>query len=137
MQATSPQQALKMLENDANTQIIDIRSKQDVREGGIPNLRTTKKSLISVPYQPPQGPTPQTSSGTVSVGWAQRIARMKKARCLVLTVVCAPCRAHDCTQRRDRCIARSHPFAVGQNSCFCRRCLQHDQMHLYAGQRRG
>lgn len=69
-----------MLENDANAQIIDIRSKKEAREDGVPNLRSTKKTLISIPYQPPQGPTPQTSAGTVSVGWAQRIARMKKVR---------------------------------------------------------
>ena len=81
VQGASPANALQLLQSDKDAIILDIRSKSEVREQGQPDLKGTKKSLVSIPYSPPAGPTAASgATGTVSVGWAERIARMKKVR---------------------------------------------------------
>jgi hypothetical protein len=48
--ATSVDQALEALSTDEKTVLVDIRSKADVKVEGTPDIRATKKKLLSLPY---------------------------------------------------------------------------------------
>lgn len=80
VQTSSPAAILKLLESDANAQIIDIRNKEAVKEAGSPDLKGTKKSLISLPYKPAPGPKQAGTGSTVGIGWAERVKRMGKIK---------------------------------------------------------
>jgi hypothetical protein len=48
--ATQVDQALEALSTDEKTVLVDIRSKADVKVEGTPDIRATKKKLLSLPY---------------------------------------------------------------------------------------
>lgn len=56
--ATQVDQALEALTTDEKTVLVDIRSKADVKVEGTPDIRATKKKLLSLPYVVVSNPQP-------------------------------------------------------------------------------
>jgi rhodanese-related sulfurtransferase len=82
VQRLSPAEAAKLLESNPSLQLVDIRTKAEIKKTGTPDLRTFKKSLISSTYQPS---TPSAAGGnatagtsTVTIGWPQRLSQISK-----------------------------------------------------------
>jgi rhodanese-related sulfurtransferase len=116
VQNTSPQAALKVLTDDPDAQLVDIRSRAEASADGSPDLKGTRKSIITAPYHPsPAGQQDRTR--TVLVGWADRVSRMSKVRGVALVDGAEQCVNTDTYKYGDvhirpkfRCIHRS---AVG------------------------
>lgn len=81
LQSLSPAAAAKLLEKDETLQLVDIRTKAEMKEGS-PDLRSFKKSLITSTYQPSAAP-PKASgsqSSTVTIGWPERLCKVPKVQ---------------------------------------------------------
>eukprot|EP00892_Ulva_mutabilis_P012386 jgi/Ulvmu1/951/UM102_0034.1 len=79
IQTLSCKGVLKLLEEDPEAQLIDIRPKEDLRETGSPDLRSVKKSPINVAYKPMvEASASGTQQSTITIGWAERLCRNPK-----------------------------------------------------------
>ncbi len=50
MKTVNPSGALEGLSTDPNTVLIDIRNREEIKEQGSPNLASTKKKAILLPF---------------------------------------------------------------------------------------
>lgn len=109
LQTVSCQGALKLLEQDPEVQLIDIRPKEDLRETGSPDLRSVKKSPINVAYKPRVEVSQEGSQqSTITIGWAERLCRNSKVRPIATflltsfphrTTAALPCLQHPLSPR--------------------------------------
>lgn len=90
LQTISCQSALKLLEEDPNIQLIDIRLKEDFRETGSPDLRSVKKSPVNAAYKPTVQASQAGSQSTIAIGWAERLCRNSKVRPAIPTQAVRP-----------------------------------------------
>jgi hypothetical protein len=85
MQAMSATAAAKLLEEDPDAQLVDIRTREELREVGSPDLREFGKSPINATFKPSAGDKRGLQTSTVTIGWPERLCRLPK-------VSSCPCR---------------------------------------------